>query len=513
VQGEVLASLGLVMVLSTAVLGVLLLAHHERSLRELLGRALVAEAQQPPADWRCFVPGTQWWSIGANGSVDPRSAGAGAIDSETRELAERARAAGEPLLMPGPIWDSIRIAVPLPGESAVAAAVLPREASFRLRFAAAGVAALFLLADVAIFTALGAYLLRRRVVLPLQRVAAAARALTAGDAAARAPREGTAETVALADAVNEMTDTLGARSEALEKAVSDLRTSNRDLRRAREGLARAERLAAVGRLAAGVAHEIGNPIGAILALVDLARRDSGLSPEARAHLERAGAEGGRVRDILRQLLDFSRPQRASREAVDLAAAAEQSVALVSAQRRYAGVEFRVESGPAAPTARADRGAVAQLLLNLLLNAGDAVRGADSPRVRVAIRAAHTARRAGDDPEAAPPPRPPDAVECEVADNGSGIDPADRERIFDPFFTTKPAGEGTGLGLANAALLAEELEGALELREAPAGFRTAFVLRLPAFSAPQSAAGYARDCAADAADLPAPREQSSSKPPR
>jgi len=514
VQGEVLASLGLVMVLSTAVLGVLLLAHHERSLRELLGRALVAEAQDPPPDWRCFVPGTQWWSVDAEGGVTPRTSDAGAIDSATRELAERARATGEPLLMPGPIWDSIRIAVPLPEEGAVAAAVLPREASFRLRFAAAGVAALFLVADVAIFSALGVYLLRRRVVLPLQRVAAAARALTAGDSAARAPREGTAETIALADAVNEMTETLGARSEALEKAVSELRTTNRDLRRARQGLARAERLAAVGRLAAGVAHEIGNPIGAILALVDLAGRDGGLSAESRKHLERAGTEGGRVRNILRQLLDFARPPRANPEPVDLARVAEQSVALVAAQRRYAKVEFRVEAAASTPTARADPGAVAQILLNLLLNAGDAVLGQEAPRVRVAIRPAHASRRGGDDPGAPPPPRAPDAVECEVADNGSGVDPADRERIFDPFFTTKPAGEGTGLGLANAALLAEELEGTLELREAAPGWRTAFVLRLAAFSgAPQSASGYARDCAPGAADLPAPREQISSKPPR
>jgi signal transduction histidine kinase len=524
IQGELLASLGLVMVLSTAVLGAILLVHHERSLRVLLGRALVAEAKAPPASLECFVPGTRWWSVADDGRVEPRTPFAGAIDAETLQLATRAREAGEALLLPGPLWDAIRIGVPLGADGGVAVALLPREASFRLRFAAAGVVAIFLLADVAIFTALGAYLLRRRVVLPLQRVAAVARAIAGGDAGARAPLEGTAESAALAEAMNEMTEALGARSEALEKAVADLRTSNRELRRARKGLARAERLAAVGRLAAGVAHEVGNPIGAILALVDLAARDPGLSPGSRAHLERAGAEGGRVRNILRRLLDFARPQRAAQEPVDLAAAAEQSVALVSPQRRYAGIDFRVERCAGAPTARADAGAVAQILLNLLLNAGDASAGRDAPRVRIAVRPAY-ARRSGDEPGAAPPPRPPDAVECEVADNGSGVDPADRERIFDPFFTSKPAGEGTGLGLANAALLAEELEGSLELREAPEGFRTAFVLRLPAWSgaaepagaarghAPQPASGYATDFAADAPDLPAPREQSSSKPER
>jgi signal transduction histidine kinase len=107
-------------------------------------------------------------------------------------------------------------------------------------------------------------------------------------------------------------------------------------------------------------------------------------------------------------------------------------------------------------------------------------------------------------------RPPDAVECLVADNGSGIDPADRERIFDPFFTTKPPGEGTGLGLANAALLAEELAGRLELVPPPEGYTTAFSLRLRAL---QSVSGPANDCVAGAGTQPPSPEQSSSKPAR
>jgi signal transduction histidine kinase len=526
IQGEVLASLGLVMMLSTAVLGAVLLSHHERSLRELVGRALVSEAHAPPPPPRAFVPGTRWWTIHRDGRVEPRGPYAGPVDADVRALAERARAEREPLLLPGPPWDAIRIGVPLDARGTVAVAVLPREASFRLRFAALGVVGAFLFADVAFFTALGAYLLRRRVVRPLQALAAVARALAAGEAGARAPLDGTAETAALGAAMNEMTDALSARTDSLEKAVVELRAANRDLRRARQGLARAERLAAVGRLAAGVAHEIGNPIGAILALVDLAGRDPGLSAEAREHLERAGQEGVRVRTILRQLLDFSRPPRATPAPVDLAAAAEQAVALVSAQRRYAKVAFRVERAEGTPTARADAGAVAQILLNLLLNAGDAVAGCESPCVRVSVRATRSERRRGDDPAAPPPPRrSADAVECVVADNGSGIEAADRERIFDPFFTTKPAGEGTGLGLANAALLAEELEGSLELGEPPAGLRTAFVLRLPAEGgdgaaagrarapAPQPAAGYAADFAQELDDAPAPREQSSSKTPR
>jgi hypothetical protein len=251
-QREILTSLALVMLLSTALLGAVLFTHQERSVRELVGRALIAEAGAPPAPHRSFVPGTSWWTLTAAGAVVPRNALAGPIDAETRALGDRVRDAGEPLLEPGPVWDTIRMGVPVEPRGAVALAVLPREASIRLRFAALGVLAAFLLADVAIFTALGAYLLRRRVVQPLAQRAAAARALAAGDAGARAPLAGTLETAELGRAMNEMTGALGRRSEALEKAVVELRGANRDLRQAREGLARAERRAARrGRRARG----------------------------------------------------------------------------------------------------------------------------------------------------------------------------------------------------------------------------------------------------------------------
>ncbi len=526
IQAELLASLGVVMVLSSAVLGAVLLVHHERSMRELVARALVAESHAAAPALQPFVPGTRWWIVTAEGRIEPRTPRPGPIDAEARALADRAREGGRALLQPGPFWDAIRIAVPQGRAGRVAVAVLPREASFRLRFAALGVVGVFLAAGVVIFSALGAYLLRRRVIVPLQRLAAVARSLAAGEDGVRAPLDGTAETAALAAAMNDMTDALQARTHALEKAVLDLRAANRDLRRARHGLARAERLAAVGRLAAGVAHEVGNPIGAILALVDLAGRDPGLSGEARDHLARAGREGVRVRTILRQLLDFSRPQRPTPGPVDLAAAAEQAAALVRAQRRYTGVDFRVERAPGTPAARGDAGAVTQILMNLLLNAGDAVAGRDPARVRVQVRPGHAERRRGDAPDApAPARRRPDAVECEVADDGPGLEPADRERIFDPFFTTKPAGEGTGLGLANAALLAEEMEGALDLAPAPEGFATAFVLRLPPWGEggggaearpagpPQDASDPAAGCVAGDAARPGPPGQSSSGTPR
>lgn len=488
VQGEVVLGFALVMLAATTLLAAALLHGHEARWRDLLGRALLAEAQAPPAPELALLAGTRWWELRADGRARAAWADGEALDPETRALAEDALARGEPLLRPGAVWAEIRFAAPVaPG--VVAAARLPASASLRLRGLPLALAAALVVLDVAVFTAFGATVLRRRVVLPLQRLAAAARGLAAGGFDARVPEEGPRESVEVAAAFNEMSEALAARTAALEKAVADLRATNTELRRARAGLDRAERLAAVGRLAAGVAHEVGNPMGALLAFVDLAGRDPGLAPASREHLARAAEQGERVRRILRQLLDFARPgaPRPAPRPLDLAAAAREAVTLVQAQSRYAGLRFDVGEEGAPPPALGDPAGVAQILLNLLLNAADAVRAGGGTAVTLTVRPAVLAARAGEPREAARARRAPDAVECVVADDGAGIAPEDRERIFDPFFTTKEPGEGTGLGLSNSLRLAEEMAGALELVEPPEGRRTAFALRLPAAAGERKAA--------------------------
>jgi signal transduction histidine kinase len=487
-QAEVVLSLGLVMLAATGILAALLLQSGEQRLREWLGPGLLAEARALPASGPLrisggtVVPGTRWWRVWPGRGGDSFRAEPADADPETLALAASARARGEALLRPGAPWDPIRFAVPSGNGTGVLAARLPAAVSLRLRGTPLAFAVGFVLLDVAIFTAFGGSLLRRRVVLPLQRLAAATRALADGSPEARVPVEGPREAAEVATAFNAMSASLAGRTEALEKAIVDLRETNTALRRARAGLDRAERLAAVGRLAAGVAHEVGNPMGAILAFLSLAERDPALSDETRAHLAKAGEQGIRVRRILRQLLDFSRPSRgasSAREAIDLEALARETAGLVRAQGRCDALDLEVERIATAPPAFADRGAVSQILLNLVLNAADAARSAERPRVRLEIRPAALALRAGEG-GAAPAERGcPDAVECRVLDNGPGVDEEDRERIFDPFFTTKPPGEGTGLGLSNSLRLAEAEGGVLELGPAPTGWSTAFALRLPA----------------------------------
>jgi signal transduction histidine kinase len=476
-QREVLASLALVMGLATLVLFGLIAVHHERTLRATLGPALLAEARAgalgDPA-----LPGTLWWERHADSRFEAWTPGGRGPDPETRRLADEARASGAALLRLGGLGEAIRFAAPIPSRRSVAVARLPEATSQALRARPLLVIALLGAADLGVFSIFAALLLRRRVVRPLEQLAAAARAVGAGEAA-RATVSGPRETVQVALAWNEMTEALEKRSEDLAKAVSELRGANRELRRTRDGLDRADRLALVGRLAAGVAHEVGNPIGAMLAFLELASRDPGLAEASRTHLARAAREGERVRVILRQLLDFSRPARTAPAPLELANVAEEALQLVAAQHASRGIALALERGEGVPPALGDAGAVLQILLNLLLNAADAVAGSERPAIQVAVRRSVLRARQGDDDAGGAAGRAQaDAVECVVADNGCGIAELDRERVFDPFFTTKPPGQGTGLGLSTAARLAEELEGALVLVEPPPGFVTAFALRLP-----------------------------------
>lgn len=479
-QTEVTAGLALVMGLATAVLTGVMVAHHEWGLRATLGRALLAEARERRPIGEEVFPGTDWWIVTAQGVARPRGPVSAPADEKVLDLAARAREQDSALLEPGAFWDEMRFAVVIDARGDVAAARLPKEASVALRWRPLAVTVSLAIGELLVFGLFGAVVLRRRVVAPLERLAEAARSIGEGAPGIRVEIEGPRETVQVAQSFNEMSESLAAREADLGKAVADLRATNEALRRARAGLARAERLAAVGRLAAGVAHEVGNPIGAILTFVELAARDPSTSQETREVLARTRREGERVRRILRQLLDFSRPSRPEPTRIDLGSIAEETVGLLSAQPRYAAIVFEWERDGTSSEAWGDPGAVGQILLNLLLNAADAVSGVAEPRIRLILRPTGLRQRTGDRTDGEARLRAaPDGFECLVADNGCGIPEADRERVFDPFFTTKPPGEGTGLGLANAARLAEELGGAVEIAKPPKGFATALALRLPA----------------------------------
>lgn len=298
-------------------------------------------------------------------------------------------------------------------------------------------------ADVGIFIVFGRYLVTRHVLTPVERLMHAADAVAAGDLAARAPDAETRDFTTLGERLNRMTDRL------LD---------------AQGQLVRTEKLASVGLLAAGLAHEIGNPLGAIGTYLEVLRRRGG-DAEVVDGMTR---ELERIDKIVRGLLEYARPKDEAVQSLDVAAVAEAAYELMRAQGAFKRCTPRLDLGPELPRVRGRAHALEQALINLLLNAVDAV-----PAQGVVILGV---RRWHFDPEdvgLAPRrstdsgtrtftrayqrrPSLPSVPELEagavgallfVADGGPGVPREDRNRVFEPFYTTKEPGRGTGLGLA------------------------------------------------------------------
>lgn len=215
-------------------------------------------------------------------------------------------------------------------------------------------------------------------------------------------------------------------------------------RRMREKMRQTEKLVAVGQLAAGLAHEINNPLGVISCYAELLR-GSLTDPQAREDLAVIERHAVMAKKVLRDLLDFARPRQATPGPCDLAALAASISRIFEVQAQARRVRLVTRAPAGLPLANADASALEQVLSNLLLNALDAV---EPGRGRVVL-------------EAGPGPDPK-TVCLRVADNGPGIAADDMARIFDPFFTTKEAGRGSGLGLAVAFGLVRDMNGRIEV---------------------------------------------------
>jgi signal transduction histidine kinase len=240
----------------------------------------------------------------------------------------------------------------------------------------------------------------------------------------------------------------------------------------------ADRMISMGVLAAGIAHEINNPLSYLLANVDLAlevARDAGpggIDAQATAQLREdlAEARGGalRIRDIVEDMRVFSAPQAEQAAPVDLNRVVESIARMAKSQFRYAA-ELVVELRPV-PAVRGSESRVGQVLMNLLVNAAQAIELVDRPDRRVHVRT----EPAGDD-----------AVRVSVSDNGPGIPAGAQARLFEAFYTTKAAGKGTGLGLYICQGIVQELGGRIAVQSAE-GVGTTFEVFLPTCSDPASA---------------------------
>ena len=239
-------------------------------------------------------------------------------------------------------------------------------------------------------------------------------------------------------------------------------------------LRQSHKMQAIGTMAGGIAHDFNNILGAILGNVDLARQDAGADSAAQVSLDEIEKAGRRARDLVRQILTFSRNEAPRRLSVQLAEVVHDTVRLLKVTLPP-GVELRVQIDDAAPSVLADATQVEQALLNLCTNAIHAVgsgRGTVGIELGQAQLDAQRAEALGIEPGR--------YATLTVRDTGSGMDTTTLQRIFEPFFTTKQVGQGTGLGLAVVHGVMRSHVGTIDVESTP-GNGSAFTLYFPAFS--------------------------------
>ena len=246
-------------------------------------------------------------------------------------------------------------------------------------------------------------------------------------------------------ALRRMAEALRSEQRLTQAQVESLREANARLARTQTELVAAERLAMVGRLAAGVAHEVGNPLAGILGYLSLARTRT-TAPEVSDYLERIDHEVQRIDRIIRGLLDLGRPGTPALRPVDVGSVVDTCVQLVQAAPELAGVSVELALEPGV-VAQADAGPLSQIVINLLLNAAQAMCGEGT--VLVAARLSEG------------------EVRIVVQDNGPGISADVMPHLFEPFVTTKGR-QGTGLGLAVSLRLAQVMGGRLTAENVPSG---------------------------------------------
>jgi signal transduction histidine kinase len=318
------------------------------------------------------------------------------------------------------------------------------------------VGTLVLLAVIALVALL---LARQLVVAPLTRLAGGVEALGAGDTSVRLPAaDGADEFRAVATAFNTMAARLGeARDQLLAQADERVRLERR--------LGEAEKRAAAGTIAAGLAHDIGAPLNVISARAEMLLRRRDLDEGTRRHLTSIVEQAARITTAVRTLLDDARRANRRVAAVPLDELVDGALETVEPARQRAGVRI-TRGGEAVPPVSGDPDQLRQVLVNLCLNGIEALEPVPAPReLEIRIEPAGDA-----------------LARVVVQDGGRGIDPTVAGRLFTPFTTTKPS--GTGLGLVVSRRIAEEHGGALVLEPRPDGASGArFVLTLPLADTP------------------------------
>lgn len=268
------------------------------------------------------------------------------------------------------------------------------------------------------------------------------------------------DVAALSTSLNSMLRRINVDRRKLQDMVSALEEANRSLLRAQQEVIRAEKLASVGRLSAGIAHEIGNPVGIVLGYLELLKQENLAPGERLDFINRSIAEISRINTIIRQLLDLARSDGEEQGRVHVHALLTDLCDGLKAQPLLAGLtlELALEAEDDTVIAVADK--LRQVFLNIIMNAVDAVAPQQAGTLTITSNTVRTAIKPGQAEVT--------ALQITLADNGPGIAAEHLATVFDPFFTTKEPGKGTGLGLSVSYMIIDNAKGRITAAPRPQG---------------------------------------------
>jgi two-component system, NtrC family, sensor kinase len=313
---------------------------------------------------------------------------------------------------------------------------------------------LYIILDTMVLGLVGIYLLSRIVVNPIHRLLKITDKYMEGDILPAMPESTSGNEIgSLSRSLNVMLQRLNENKHELKEHISSLEKANTELKLAQNEIIRSEKLASVGRLAAGLAHEIGNPLGIILGYLDLIRKADINEEDKKDFLSRIETEITRINRIIRQLLDFSRPSTGSNVDRNIHDVISDTVNMLRPYPLMEDINIILDLKAKRDMAFSDPSQLQQVFLNILMNSADVLNEGSHAYKDTSKKIVITTENKGD------------YIEIRFIDNGPGIDDSKIERIFDPFFTTKDPGKGTGLGLYVSYVIIEAQGGKIRAESA------------------------------------------------
>jgi len=352
------------------------------------------------------------------------------------------------LILSSPLFRKGRIA-------AGATLVFPLERIYEIHRRSQRILFLYILANTIILTLIGFYRLSISMVKPLNRLVKRAGEYSDDDELFFMSEKEGNEFNKLSKALNSMLLSISEDKKKLRQTVRSLERANFDLKQAQKDIIRAEKLASVGRLSSGIAHEIGNPIGIVLGYIELLKQKDISDKERKEFIDRSESEINRINLIIRQLLDLSRPAIEDPEPVSVHHLINDVIDVLRPQPVMSDVQLQLGLSAHSDTVFVDPNPLRQVFLNLVMNALDAISSVEREAGKKIIISSEVLEEKSVDSEA------PSMIQIIFIDNGPGISDENIGNIFDPFYTTKDPGEGTGLGLSVCFMIIEGMNGEIK----------------------------------------------------